>query len=131
MSSFLIHVFWHLYITYKFYIHTYIYIYTYICMYVYMYRSWKQCVLKKFITTMALWQSMHLDMTYDYYVVNGASCAKVHELPQNHCGDNQGGFRFQDFVHYTHLARSEYFEYHGSCLTSSKQRLNQKFGLNL
>ena len=34
MSSFLIHVFWHLYITYKFYIHTYIYIYTYICMYI-------------------------------------------------------------------------------------------------
>ena len=44
--------------------------------------SCKQCALPV-ITTMALWQRMHL-----------GSCARVHELPQSHCGDNREGTLF-------------------------------------
>ena len=55
-------------------------------------QSWKQCVLSV-ITTMALWQLMHL-CTWYTVLRNRASCVQVHELPQSHCGDNQEGTLF-------------------------------------
>ena len=61
------------------YLYIYIYIHIYICKYM---LSWKQCALPA-ITTMALWQLMHL-----------GTWARVHELPQSHCGDNKEGTLF-------------------------------------
>ena len=48
-------------------------------------QSWKQCSLPV-ITTMALWQLIHL----------GTWCTwvHVHELPRSHCSDNREGILF-------------------------------------
>ena len=54
----------------------YMYIYI-LCMYVYMH------IYLYVYTTMALWQLVHLD-----------TCCQVHELSQNHCGDNREGTLF-------------------------------------
>ena len=46
----------------------------------------QQCAIPV-ITTMALWQLMHLGTCTS----SCTSCAQVHELPQSHCGDNWEG----------------------------------------
>ena len=80
--------------------------------------SWKQCALPV-ITTMALWQLMHLG-TWCTAVHNvHVSYVLVHELPQSHCVDNWGGTLFWWLHRYcTHLA-SLRFEISGSvkCIT--------------
>ena len=50
--------------------------------------SWKQCVLPV-VTTMSLWQLMHL-----------GTCASCAELPQSHCFDNQEGTLFSRHVYF-------------------------------
>ena len=60
-------------------------------------QSWKQCALLV-ITTMALWQLMHLGTWC-------TSCAQVHELPQSHCGDNREG----TLLSWSHIYIIKYF----------------------
>ena len=52
-------------------------------------KSWKQCAIPV-ITTMALWQLMHLGTWW--FCSN--SCTQVHKLPQSHCGNNREGTLF-------------------------------------
>ena len=87
----------------------YIYIYIYIYKHkvhkshrnkmgvIYM-QFWKQCALPV-ITTMTLCQLIHLahDVRLLYY--SSISCAQVHELPQNHCGNNREGTLFSWGMH--------------------------------
>ena len=70
-----------MYLLVSIYLYLCIYIlYIYIYIYIYI-QSWKQCTLPV-ITAVALWQLL------------GTWCAKVHELPQSHCGDNWEGTLF-------------------------------------
>ena len=108
-------------------IHSFIYIYIYIYIYkhniyVYIYKHniyiykhkvhkshrskmgviymqfWKQCALPV-ITAMTLCQLIHLvhDVRLLYY--SSISCAQMHELPQNHCGNNREGTLFSWGIH--------------------------------
>ena len=59
---------------------------------VYIYiQSWKQCALLV-ITKMALWQLMLLGTWCT--CTSCTPCAQVHELQQNHCGNNREGTLF-------------------------------------
>ena len=104
------------------YIYRYIYTYIYICIYTYIQRA------LSFITTMVLWQLMHLGtwftVTHCWYQLNKkGSCAyvQVHELPQRHCGDNREGTLFPWLhIYYAHLAsaRFEHSVCRGSLMTT-------------
>ena len=111
-------------------------IWTYICIFMYM-QTWKQCALPV-ITTMAMWQLIHLVTwcTVTHYALclgcwalfgslvsamcNRTSCAQGHELPHSHCGDNREGTLFSWLhIFYAHLTsvRFEYAVYNGSLMT--------------
>ena len=52
---------------------------------------------------------------------NSTSCAQVHELPQNYCGDNWEGTLFSWLhIYYAHLASVTFKHsvYHGSLMTT-------------
>ena len=89
------------------YVYIYIYIYTYI--YIYM-QSWKKYAVPV-ITTLSLWQLMHLS--------TWCSSAQVHELPQSHCGDNwEGTLLLWLYIYYAHLAFVR-FEHFNTAITAT------------
>ena len=60
---------------------------------------------------------------HDVWLMNRTSCAQVHELPQNHCGDNREGTLFlwlHMHIYYAHLAsvKFEHSVCHGPIMTS-------------
>ena len=65
-------------------------------------QSWKQCALPV-ITTMALWQLMHLGTWCRWCT----SCPQVLELPQSHSGQNQEGTLFSWLNRYIYIYNAE------------------------
>ena len=74
-------------------------------------QSWKQCTLPV-ITTIYLWQLMHLDTWCTWC----ASCPQVDELPQSHCGGNQEGTLFSRLNIYIYIYSIWYKLVHFSLL---------------